>query len=234
MSFLLTSLPRGWRRHEVLIVVLSRQALPGASAGDVGAEGRVGDGDGVLVGEAFPDRRGGDLRVGLEHRVDVAVQSFEGGGLAVDLLPPGRAGGGERLDDGAAADVVLALGGPAGHAVAGVATDRGVLLPLGCVAAHTARPPRPDLPGRRRPARALGWAARSPLLAGAAERRLRTSGNRSWLPWPGRGPRPRCLRRAGRRLRLPAKGGRRRRRASGTRPRRRRTAKPWPRQPGRR
>src|SRR6266581_1861819 len=135
MSFLLTSLPRGWRRHEVLIVVLSRQALPGASAGDVGAEGGVGDGDGVLAGEAFPDRRGGDLRAGLQHRVDVAVQSFEGGGLAVDLLPPGRAGGGERLDDGAAAGVVLALDGPAGHAAAGVAADRGVLLPLGCVAA---------------------------------------------------------------------------------------------------
>ncbi len=45
----------------------------------------------MLVGKALPDRRGGDLRVSFEYRVNVAVQSFEGGGIAVDLLPGGSA-----------------------------------------------------------------------------------------------------------------------------------------------
>jgi hypothetical protein len=59
-------------------------------AGDVGAEGVIGDGGAVLVGDALPDRGGGDLGVCLDYRVDVAVQAVQSCGLAVDLLPLGR------------------------------------------------------------------------------------------------------------------------------------------------
>lgn len=59
------------------------------ASGHVGAEGGAGDGRPVLVGELLLDRRGGDLRVRYERRVDAAVQ---GGRLSVDLLPLGRIG----------------------------------------------------------------------------------------------------------------------------------------------
>jgi hypothetical protein len=98
-----------------------------AAAGHVCAQDRVGDSGAVLVGEALPDRRDGDLGVRFDHRVDVTVQTVQGGGFAVGLLARWRVGGGKGLDDSAAADVVLALDRPAGHAVAGVAADRGVL-----------------------------------------------------------------------------------------------------------
>jgi hypothetical protein len=86
----------------------------------------------MLVGDLLPDHRSGDPRVRLEHRVDVAVQSVQGSGLAVDLLPFGRFCRGECLDDGAAADVVLALDRPPGHA-AGVAWRIAAYFPLGIV-----------------------------------------------------------------------------------------------------
>src|ERR1035438_9491961 len=113
------------------LLAASRHSRP--PAGDVRAEGGVGDGRAVLVGEALPDGGGGDVGVCLDHRVDVAVQAVQGCGLAVDLLPFGRVCGCECPDDGAAADVVLALDRPLGHPVASVAADRGVLLPLGCL-----------------------------------------------------------------------------------------------------
>lgn len=80
----------------------------------------------MLVGEAFPDRRDGDLRVRCDHRVDEGVQAGQGGGLAADFLPCGRIGGGECFDDGAAADVVRALDRPPGHARTVVAADHRV------------------------------------------------------------------------------------------------------------
>jgi SAM-dependent methyltransferase len=89
----------------------------------------------VLVGEAVPDRCDGDLRVRCDHRVDVAMEAAQGGGLAADLLALRRIAGGERFEDGAAPDVVPALDRPPGHAVAGVAADSGVLRPPGGVVA---------------------------------------------------------------------------------------------------
>jgi hypothetical protein len=82
----------------------------------------------VVVGETLPDRRGADRGVRVDHRVDAVVQPVEGCRLAVDLLPFGRVGGGECLDDGAAADVMVALDRPLGQASVEVAADCRVSL----------------------------------------------------------------------------------------------------------
>jgi hypothetical protein len=101
-----------WRIVACHGVGLARRIPDSALAGDVGAEGRVGDGDAVIVGEALPDHGGANRGVCVDHRVDVAVQTVQGRWLAVDLLACWRLGGGEGLDDGAAADVMLALDRP--------------------------------------------------------------------------------------------------------------------------
>jgi hypothetical protein len=82
----------------------------------------------VVVGEALPDRGGAGRGVCLDHRVDVAVQAVQCCGLAVDFLARWWFGGGEGLDDGAVADVVLALDSPLWQVGLGVAADRGVCL----------------------------------------------------------------------------------------------------------